>query len=422
MSIDSHKLLMLNHIMMKKQSFIIILTILILFVANQLIMGVYKNPPSLNTETMTNNTQISSQKLFEQTWKEIDKGFYDSSLNSQDWKYWKKHYKNKIKTDEDAKVAIDTMLASLNDDYSRFLNKKEYKEQNSSIDSKICGIGVNIMNQSGKIVVYSVLDNTPAKQAGIKDNDVILKVDNKSVSGMNVADVADLVRGKENSQVKLEIMRGKYKFTKTITRKTIKIDSVKTSIHDDIGYIKISSFIGTSTSMEFLSAINKTKDTKGLILDLRGNTGGLLTNAIFIANIFLDKGTIVNIVDRDGSIENIKAQPQILLIQKPIVIIVDGASASASEILSGALKDNNKAIIVGTKTFGKGMVQKIIPLPNATGLNLTIAKYLTPNGTDINKKGITPDYTVYYTNNNDPQLKKAEEVLEDLISKKIAAK
>lgn len=408
--------------MMKKQGFIVILTVIILFVVNQIIVGFLTVPPTVNPNSLTDTSQISPQKLFEKTWKEIDSGFYDSSLNSQNWSYWKKHYKGKIQTDEDAKVAIDTMIASLDDDYSRYLNKKEYAEQNSSIESKISGIGVNIMNDAGKILVYSVLDGTPAQTAGIKANDIINKVDGKNVSGMNIADVAALVRGKENTQVTLELIRNKKKLTKVVTRKSIKIESVKSSVKKDIGYIQISSFIGSSTTTEFLSALDKTKDTKGLILDLRGNTGGLLANAVYIANVFLDNGTIVNIVSRNGQVEDIKAQSSLLHIDKPIVLLVDGASASASEILSGALKDHHKAILVGTKTFGKGMVQRIIPLPNSTGLNLTIAKYLTPNGSDINKKGIVPDYVVKYTEHDfqthrDPQREKAEQILSVLISR-----
>ncbi len=408
--------------MIKKQGFIFILTILILFIANQLIVGFLSAPPTINPDSLTDSTQIKPQKLFERTWREIDSGFYDSSLNKQDWSYWKKHYKGKIKTDEDAQVAIDTMIASLDDDYSKYLNKKEYAEQNSSIESKISGIGVNIMNDAGKIIVFSVIDNTPAKEAGIKANDVIIKVDGKNVSGMNISEVATLVRGKEGSIVTLEIQRKNKKIIKSVRRKTIKIDSVKSSVKKDIGYIQISSFIATSTPTEFITALEKTKDTKGLILDLRGNTGGLLANAIFVANMFVDKGTIVNIVSRNGKVEDIKAQNSSLTIDKPVVVLVDGASASASEILSGALKDHHKAVLVGTRTFGKGMVQRIIPLPNSTGLNLTIAKYLTPSGSDINKKGITPDYVVKYTESDfiahrDPQREKAEKILTEMIMK-----
>ena len=248
--------------MAKKQGFIFLLTVLVLFIVNQLVVSFMSTPPSINPDTLTDTSQIKPQKLFEKTWKEIDSGFYDSSLNSQDWKYWKKHYKGKIKTDEDAKVAIDTMIASLDDDYSKYLNKKEYAEQNSSIESKISGIGVNIMNDSGKIIVFSVLDKTPAKEAGIRANDIINKVDGKSVGGMNIAEVASLVRGKEGTVVQLELIRKHRKIIKNVKRRSIKIESVKSSVKNDIGYIQISSFIGTSTSTEFLTALEKTKDSK----------------------------------------------------------------------------------------------------------------------------------------------------------------
>ena len=169
-----------------------------------------------------------------------------------------------------------------------------------------------------------------------------------------------------------------------------------------------------------MEALEKTKKTDGLIIDLRGNTGGLLPNAVFIANLFIQQGKIVSIVGRNGYRYDIQAQDTEFGISKPLVVLVDGGSASASEILSGALKDYHKAKLVGTKTFGKGMVQKIIPLPNETGLNLTVAKYLTPAGIDINKKGIQPDITVNFTlndmkNNNDVQLNMAKKVLNQTI-------
>ena len=167
--------------------------------------------------------------------------------------------------------------------------------------------------------------------------------------------------------------------------------------------------------------MEKTKKTDGLIIDLRGNTGGLLPNAIFIANLFIPEGKIVSIVGRNGYKYDIQAQETDFSVHKPVVVLVDGGSASASEILSGALKDYHRAKLVGTRTFGKGMVQKIIPLENETGLNLTVAKYLTPSGTDINKKGIKPDVEVQFTEKNirnreDVQLQTAKNMLSKMIS------
>ena len=332
-------------------------------------------------------------------------------------------FRSKIKSDADAKIAIDTMLASLNDPYSRYMSKEEYTEQNNSINSKITGIGVNISSIAGKIHIINVMDGTPAQFSNLLPNDIILSIDGKDVNGLSLSEVANLVRGPENTFVQLTVMRNKDKLIKKVMRKEIKIKTVKASVDKNIGYIQISSFIGSTTPNEFMEALEKTKNTEGLILDLRGNTGGLLPNAIFIANLFIPQGNIVSIVGRNGYKYDIYAQDTDYGINKPTVVLVDNASASASEILSGALKDYKKATLVGTKTFGKGMVQKIIPMQNETGLNLTIAKYLTPKGTDINKKGINPDIKVNFTLNdikshNDAQLQTAKNVLSKMLSQK----
>lgn len=411
---------MLNNLMKRSQVIIFILMFVSLFALNKFIM---QNGDFRISETpeMVDHEYISSQKLFDNTWKIIRDNYYDAELNTQAWARWKDHYHGKIKTDEDAKVAIDTMLASLNDPYSKYMTKDEYTEQNNSINSKITGIGVNISSVSGKIHIVNVMDGTPAQFANLLPDDIIFSIDGKEVNGMSLSDVANLVRGPENSFVNITVLRNKDKLTKRVMRKEIKIKTVKSSIVDkNIGYIQITSFIGSTTPNEFLEALEKTKDTDGLILDLRGNTGGLLPNAIFIANLFIPKGNIVSIVGRNGYKYDINAQDTEFGINKPTVVLVDGGSASASEILSGALKDYNKAKLLGTKTYGKGMVQKIIPMPNETGLNLTIAKYLTPKGTDINKKGISPDIKVEFSikdvkNNNDAQLQAAKNVLSKML-------
>ncbi len=373
-------------------------------------------------QTKVNTEEISAQKLFDRSWKIIKKSYFDSSMNEQDWYRWKLHYQGKIKTDEDAYVAINTMLESLNDPYSKFLSKKEYAELNTSIDSKITGIGVNIFSNAGKITVFNVIEGTPASNSGIKSGDIIFAVDKKEVSGMSISDVAGLVRGPENSMVDLTLLRNNKKITKNIKRKEIKIKTVKSSVDKNIGYIQILSFIGLTTSNEFLEALEKTEKTEGLIIDLRGNPGGLLPNAVFIANLFIPEGKIVSVVGRNGLKQDLSAQKANYNVNKPLIVLIDHSSASASEILSGALKDYKKAKLVGTTTYGKGMVQEVLPMPNETGLNLTIAKYLTPNGTDINKKGITPDVPVEITTddlkkNNDTQLIVAKRMMTDMIKK-----
>lgn len=408
--------------MKKKQVVIFLILVSILFALNNFLM--HKNTaPVVDTPELINHNHVSSQRLFDNVWEEIRDNYYDPDLNDQNWERWKSRYHGKIKTDEDAKVAIDTMLASLDDPYSRFLTRAEYSDQNTSINSKITGIGVNIATIAGKIHIINVIEGTPAQSANLLPNDIIVAIDGKDVSGMPLSDVANLVRGPENSIVELTILRNNDKLVKKVVRKEIKIKTVRSSVDKNIGYIKINTFIGSTTPNEFLDALEKTKDTEGLIIDLRGNTGGLLPNAIFIANLFIPEGKIVSIVGRGGYKYDILAQNTEFGVKKPLVVLIDGASASASEILSGALKDYQKAKLIGTRTYGKGMVQKIIPMQNETGLNLTIAKYLTPKGTDINKKGIEPDIKVTFSindlkNRNDAQLNAAKNYLSKMISKK----
>lgn len=413
---------MLNIFMNKKHFIIAFILIAALLFFNNLLHDMYVKMVSTptNVQTVVNNEQISSQKLFDRTWKTVKKSYYDKDMNEQDWYRWKVHYQGKIKTEDDAYVAINTMLASLNDPYTKFLSKKEFEELNTSIDSKITGIGVNILSNAGKIIVLNVIDGTPASSSGIKSGDIIYAVNKKEVSGMTVSDVASLVRGPENSTVELTLLRKDKKINKTIKRKEIKIKTVKSSVDKNIGYIQILSFIGATTSNEFIEALEKTNKTDGLILDLRGNPGGLLPNAIFIANLFIPEGKIVSVVGRNGFKQDLTAQQTDYNVDKPLIVLIDHSSASASEILSGALKDYKKAKLVGTTTYGKGMVQQVMPMPNATGLNLTIAKYLTPNGTDINKKGIAPDVNVELTiddlkKNKDVQLDIAKKMMTDIL-------
>lgn len=412
-------LLMLNRFMKIKQVVISLLLILILVIFNRVFMDTFNRANSyFAMQSMYNNDVVIPQKLFDKTWKVIYKDYYEPSLNHQDWYRWRTRYQGKIKTDDDARVAIDTMIASLNEPYTRFMPQKDFEELTTSITSKIYGIGVNIYSNSGKIEIFNIIPSTPADFAGLKQGDIITAVDGKEINGMNISEVAALVRGPENSVVELSILRDGKKLVKKIKRKEIKIKNVKSSVLDNhIGYIQIISFMGGTTPNEFMEALENTKNTDSIIIDLRGNTGGLLDNAVFIANMFIQQGEIVEIIYRNGYKKSIQASPDQKLLDKPVVVLVNGASASASEILSGALKDYHKAKLVGKKTFGKGLVQKVVPLPNKTGLNVTIARYLTPNGTDINKLGIKPDVEVgnefdfYLNNKDDVQLNMAKEVL-----------
>ncbi len=373
-----------------------------------------------NNRLIVNKESMEPQKLFDVVAGLIEKQYIEADLNHQDWKKWTKRYKGKIKTDDDMKVAIDTMIASLNEPYTHFMTKEEFKNLNTSIKSKIYGIGVNIYNDSGKITVFSVVPETPAQRAGLKPDDIILKVGNVECNGKKIDQVADLIRGAKDTKVVLTFLRGGRTFTKELTREEIKIKTIETKVYGDIGYINLSSFLSSDMKNELDSALEKTKDCKGLIIDLRWNTGGLLDNAVHLSEAFIDSGTIVSVVTRDGKKNVFAASSSGKKIHKPVVILINEASASASEIFSGAMKDYNRATIIGHKSFGKGMVQSVIPLPNETGINLTIAKYLTPKNHDINNKGIEPHIKVdpgKFSNDEskDKQLNAAKNILHKMI-------
>lgn len=360
--------------------------------------------------------------LYDNVWRLINSKFVDQSNNQQNWAKWRHKYDNQIRTNEDAYVAINTMVASLNDPYTKFLDPKEFADETSSIKGSLKGIGIQIGVKDGKLMVIAPIEDTPAERAGLQADDEILEIDGVSTKGITVDKAADKIRGKEGTQVTLLVKRKDVApKTYTITRAEIEIKSISQklptdmTIPNDFCYIRLSSFISRNAATEFGNILNTNRNKKGFIIDLRSNPGGLLTNAIYISDMFLDGGTIVSTVDRDGYKETQRASAGVYT-KKPVVVLINKGSASASEIFSGAMKDNHRAVIIGEQSFGKGLVQEINKLPYESGINITIQKYLTPNGTDINKKGITPDIVVKLTeddvkNKNDLQLKKAVEVL-----------
>ena len=381
---------------------------------------------------ITNAFCYSPSKLYDDVWVLIDAKYVDRTTNMQDWQKWHHKYDNQIKTDADAKVAIETMLASLNDPYTRYLDVEEFKDENDSIKGSLKGIGVQIGIKDDKLTVIAPIEDTPAAKAGLQSNDIILKIDEHSTKGISVKEAADKIRGTEGSFVKLLVKRGDVEKEYSIVRQNIILKSVSvTPLNDmkvpsNMGYIRLSTFINKNAAKEVATALDKFNTKDGYILDLRSNPGGLLTNAIIISDMFLNGGKIVSTVDRDGYKET-QRDSNSYITDKPLVVLINGGSASASEILSGALKDNNRATLVGTKTFGKGVVQEINKLADGSGVNITTQKYLTPNGTDIHKKGIAPDVEVKMTEEDitqkrDPQLIKAEEVLEQLIKKSASPK
>ncbi len=365
-------------------------------------------------------------ELYDDVWKIVNKKYYDPTNNSQDWNKWRYRYENKLKTKEDAYVAIGTMLASLNDPYTRFLDPKEFSEETQSIKGSLKGIGTQIGLRDGELVIIAPLEDSPAERAGLLADDRILEINGESTKGINIDAAADKIRGEKGTTVTLLIQRkGVPNKLYSVVRDEIEVKSVSckppfetTKIPNDIQYIRLSSFISKNAAGEIESILNNSSGMKGFIIDLRSNPGGLLTNAIYISDMLLRGGVIVSTVDRDSYKTTTRARLE-QVTDKPIVVLINKGSASASEILSGALKDNHRATIVGEQSFGKGLVQEINKLPDDAGMNITIQRYLTPSGNDINKKGITPDVVVELTQKDaeakkDVQLEKAVEILEKM--------
>ncbi len=365
-------------------------------------------------------------EMYDDVWKIVNRKYYDPSNNAQDWTKWRYRYENKLKTKEDAYIAIETMLASLNDPYTRFLDPKEFSEETQSIKGSLKGIGTQIGLRDGELVIIAPLEDSPAERAGLMADDKILEINGESTKGINIDAAADKIRGEKGTTVTLLIQRkGVPNKTYSVVRDEIEVKSVSckppfetTEIPNDIQYIRLSSFISKNAATEIENILNNSNNVKGYILDLRSNPGGLLTNAIYISDMLLRGGVIVSTVDRDSYKSTTRARYQ-QVTDKPIVVLINKGSASASEILSGALKDNHRATIVGEQSFGKGLVQEINRLPDEAGMNITIQRYLTPSGSDIHKKGITPDVVVELTKENvdakdDVQLKKAIEILKEM--------
>lgn len=365
-------------------------------------------------------------EMYDDVWKIVNKKYYDPTNNSQDWNKWRYRYQNKLKTKEDAYVAIETMLTSLNDPYTRFLDPKEFSEETQSIKGSLKGIGTQIGLRDGELVIIAPLEDSPAERAGLLADDRILEINGESTKGISIDAAADKIRGEKGTTVTLLIQRkGVSNKIYSVVRDEIEVKSVSckppfetTKIPGDIQYIRLSSFISKNAAGEIESILNNSSGMKGFIIDLRSNPGGLLTNAIYISDMLLRGGVIVSTVDRDSYKTTTRARMQ-QVTDKPIVVLINKGSASASEILSGALKDNHRATIVGEQSFGKGLVQEINKLPDEAGMNITIQRYLTPSGSDIHKKGITPDVVVELTQENadakdDVQLKKAIEILEKM--------
>lgn len=288
------------------------------------------------------------------------------------------------------------LLASL-DPHSSYLDEKAFTALMNQTNGEFGGIGIEMIVDDGFVRVIAPIDDTPAYKAGLKSGDLIIYIDDECISGITAEEAMSKLRGKPNSKVKLKIKRNeKVPFDVVLTRDLIKIQSVKTEVLNNIGYVRISTF-DKNTSKDLKNFINKNKQLDGIILDVRDNPGGLLDEAIAVSNIFLSGGKIVSTRGRQK--QNTKeffADPTDLTNGVPIVVLINNGTASAPEIMAGALRDNRRAILVGVRSFGKGSVQKVIPLSEKSAIRLTIAKHYTPNGECIQANGITPDIEADY--------------------------
>lgn len=340
---------------------------------------------------------VDPEQLYKRVWVLIREEFYDQKYNNQDWNRWQHRYDGKLKTLDDSHKAIESMLASLGDRYTRFLDRDAFDDERGQIEARLYGVGIQIgMDKTHKVVVIAPIDNTPASRAGLMPGDEIAEINGKPTKGMSVEDAAKQIKGPKGTEVSLGLMRAGKPVKVSMKRDEIHIAAVQTAkmITPDVGYIRLTSFISQDANKEMLKALSDLAGAKGIVLDLRDNPGGLLTNAIEISNMFLEgRQDIVSTVDKDGYKTPAVSDGRPIT-RQPLVVLINKGSASASEIASGAVHDNNRALLVGEKSFGKGLVQGITRLADETGVNVTIARYLTPNETDINKKGIVPDVTV----------------------------
>lgn len=382
----------------------------------------------------------SPKEIVDEVWQVINRNYVDATFNKNDWKAVRSQYLNRSYANkEDAYKAIREMLKRLNDPYTRFMDPEEFKNMQIDTSGELTGVGIQLAadEKTKKLTVVSPIEGSPASAAGIAAKDIITKIDDKSTEGMDVNKAVTLIRGPVNTQVRLTVLRGSQQMEFTIKRAKIEIHPVRASVQQSptgkVGYIRLVQF-SANAAPEMRDAITKLEKegVTGYVLDLRSNPGGLLYASVDIARMWLKDGGIVSTVDRQG-ISDREAANGRALTEKPLVVLVDGGSASASEILSGALQDNKRAKIVGTKTFGKGLVQSVRGLGDGSGLAVTIAKYLTPNGRDINKHGIDPDVVVELTEQqrqalvrdrekigtpDDPQYTKAMQVLNQVITAK----
>lgn len=343
------------------------------------------------------------QRLVNEVWRIVDRSYVDSSFNHQNW--WairEKYLKQPLPNREASYTAIQQMIAGLDDPFTRLLKPDQYRSLQTSTSGELTGVGLQISldPETKRLRVIAPVEGSPAAKSGIRPADSILMIDGVSTVGLSLDDAAERMRGQMGSRVTLTIERAGEKVLEVdLVRDRIELNPVYAELRPQsngkkIAYLRLSQFNANATA-EMAHAIARLENqgADSYILDLRNNPGGLLQAGIDIAKLWVDEGTIVYTVNRQGTMGSFEAMGDALT-KDPLVVLVNQGTASASEILAGALKDNGRAIILGEKTFGKGLIQSLFDLSDGAGLAVTVAKYETPSHKDINKLGIVPDQVV----------------------------
>ena len=338
----------------------------------------------------------------------------DFSTFWQSWDMVKKNYVGKIDEKKMINGAISGMVESVGDPYTTYMSADMNRQFREEISGHFDGVGIEVSLKDEKVTVVTPIDGSPAAKAGLEANDVIAAVDKKPTGGMSIDEVVKLIRGKSGTKVTLAILKKGIGEAKDfiLIRGTIEIKSVKWEIKDgNIGYVKVTQF-GDDTNRLFTQAITEFKDkkVKGVVVDMRNNPGGLLNVSEDMISLLMKPGVVVKTKDKAGKIVEEKTTREPILLDPKMVVLVNEGSASASEIFAGAIQDSKRGILIGAKTFGKGSVQDLTELPNGASIKVTIAKWLTPSGRQIDGKGIEPDIKVANTDEKiDAQLNKALE-------------
>ena len=345
------------------------------------------------------------QKLLLQSWRIVNQSYVDETFNHQNW--WKlreKFVKKPLRDRDETYTAIESMLATLDDPFTRLLRPEQYHSLQVNTSGELSGVGlqINVNPETKLIEVITPLAGSPAEAAGIQPRDSILEIDGVDTKTISLDEAAAKMRGKIGTTVSLRVQSGQDKAVKPrtidIVRDRISLNPVYTALDTNtdkkVGYVRLNQF-SANAAKEIAHGVSdlEKQGAEAYILDLRNNPGGLLQAGVEIARMWLDEGTIVYTVNRQGNLGSFDSNSEILT-KDPLVVLVNQGTASASEILAGALQDNQRALLVGEKTFGKGLIQSLFELPDGAGLAITVAKYETPNHTDINKLGIMPDDVV----------------------------